>query len=31
MMAPPWASGIMGAFLAIVIIAFVLLDSRRLP
>ena len=30
-MIPPWASGVMGAFLAVAIIAFVLLDTRRLP
>jgi hypothetical protein len=30
-MPPPWAVGVMGAYLAYAIIAFVLLDARRLP
>jgi hypothetical protein len=30
-MAPPWASGVMGAYLFLAIIAFILLDTRRQP
>jgi hypothetical protein len=30
-MAPPWASGVMGAYLFYAIIAFILLDTRRQP